>query len=82
MCLLSYHYPHFQMLILWLREIKLITGRNLKSKSAVKASMQDISCPTRDQTHAPCIGNVASQPLNCQGSPLVVFLLYCIIFQC
>ena len=29
---------------------------------------------TRDQTQAPCVGNVESQPLEQQGSPIIFFL--------
>ena len=35
---------------------------------AMPLSMQDPSSPTRDQTHAPCIGCSKSQPLAHQGS--------------
>ena len=35
--------------------------------------MQDFNSPTRDQSHAPCNGNMESQPLNCQENPLSVF---------
>ena len=33
------------------------------------------SSPTRDQTWAPCIGSVGSQPLDHQGGPSVPTLL-------
>ena len=36
--------------------------------------MQDLSSLTRDQTQAPCIGSVESQPLDHQGSPDVSLL--------
>ena len=36
---------------------------------AMLHGMQDLSSPTRDQTHAPCIGSTESQPLDHQGSP-------------
>ena len=32
--------------------------------------MQDLSSPTRDRTHAPCIGITESHPLDHQGSPM------------
>ena len=30
----------------------------------------DLSCSTKDRTHAPCSGSVESQPLYHQGSPM------------
>ena len=33
-------------------------------------SMRNLSSPTRDWTHAPCIGSPESQPLDHQGIPL------------
>ena len=40
---------------------------------AVPRGMWDLSSPTRDRTHTPCLGSVESQPLDHQGSPLSVF---------
>ena len=37
--------------------------------SSPPCSMQDLSSPTRDQTHAPCNGSTESQSLDHQGSP-------------
>ena len=34
----------------------------------------DLSSPTRDWTHAPCIGSLESKPLDCQGSPGCMYL--------
>ena len=31
--------------------------------------MWDLRSPTRDRTHAPCIGSAESKPLDCQVSP-------------
>ena len=42
--------------------------------SPTPCGMQDLNSPTRDQTRAPCIGNVESQPLDCQGSPSISVL--------
>ena len=40
-------------------------------------SMWDPSSPTRDWTHAPCIGSSKSQPLDCQGSPSLGMGFWC-----
>ena len=37
--------------------------------------MRDLSSPTRDGTRAPCSGSTESQPLDCQGSPHMYFLI-------
>ena len=36
----------------------------------------DLSSLTRDQTRAPCVGSTTSQPLNHQGSPRALVLMY------
>ena len=36
-------------------------------------SIWDLSSPTKDRTHASCIGSVESKPLDCQGSPETSF---------
>ena len=36
---------------------------------ATPCSVWDLSSPTRNQTHAPCIGSTESSPLDFQGSP-------------
>ena len=36
---------------------------------ALPSDMRDLSSPTRDWTHTPCIGSVGSQPLDHQGCP-------------
>ena len=38
-------------------------------------SMWDLSSPTRDQTRALYIGNMASQPLDCPGNPINTIFL-------
>lgn len=33
------------------------------------------SSPTRDSTYAPCIGSSESEPLDCQGSPMLLIIV-------
>ena len=42
--------------------------------------MQDFSPLTRDQIHVSCIGSMASQPLDCQGS-ISCFYFFNILFK-
>ena len=37
-------------------------------------SKWDLSSPTRDQTHVPCIGNTEASSLDHQGCPLLLTL--------
>ena len=39
------------------------------------------SSPTRDQTWAPCIGNIESYPLDHKGSPRMTFLNYMLLLS-
>ena len=59
-------------LFIWLCQVLMAACRVCRVCNSVAGC--GIGSLTRDQTRAPCIGSVESQPLDHQGSPISLFL--------